>query len=141
MPPTKTCPIILKTKNNTLHILAFRHPQAGCQLVKGTIEPGETPREAAIRELFEEAGIAEAQVVEDWGIWDSGFEGQVWSFHLCTCAVDTLPEKWAHYTTDDGGHLFAFFWQPLYYTPTEAWHPLFQGALRWIQTAANKLNA
>lgn len=35
-------------------VLAFEHPSGGRQLVKGTIEPGEAPEEAAVRELFEE---------------------------------------------------------------------------------------
>ena len=40
-------------------ILAFAHPQAGHQFVKGTIEPGESAGAVAQRELHEEAGIKE----------------------------------------------------------------------------------
>ena len=35
----------------------FRHPLAGIQLVKGTVEPSEKPADAARRELFEESGL------------------------------------------------------------------------------------
>ncbi len=35
----------------------FRHPLAGIQLVKGTVEPSENPADAARRELFEESGL------------------------------------------------------------------------------------
>ena len=35
----------------------FRHPLAGIQLVKGTVEPSESPEDAARRELFEESGL------------------------------------------------------------------------------------
>jgi 8-oxo-dGTP pyrophosphatase MutT (NUDIX family) len=42
------------------------------QLVKGTIESGETPAEAALRELSEEAGIDDASIVSDLGCWNAG---------------------------------------------------------------------
>jgi len=35
----------------------FRHPLAGIQLAKGTVEPSESPADAARRELFEESGL------------------------------------------------------------------------------------
>jgi 8-oxo-dGTP pyrophosphatase MutT (NUDIX family) len=52
----KVVPVILRHPTQSLEILAFRHPLAGSQLVKGTIEQGEKYDEAAIRELFEETG-------------------------------------------------------------------------------------
>ena len=39
----------------------FRHPLAGIQLVKGTVEPSENPADAARRELFEESGLVSKQ--------------------------------------------------------------------------------
>uniref|UniRef100_UPI00124C1F65 NUDIX domain-containing protein n=1 Tax=Acinetobacter ursingii TaxID=108980 RepID=UPI00124C1F65 len=53
----KVVPILIRRKAQTLEILAFRHPLAGIQLVKGSIEPNETYDYAAIRELFEESGL------------------------------------------------------------------------------------
>lgn len=53
----KVVPVILRQQKQVLEILAFRHPLAGSQLVKGTIEQGEKYDEAAIRELYEEAGL------------------------------------------------------------------------------------
>jgi 8-oxo-dGTP pyrophosphatase MutT (NUDIX family) len=50
--------------------MAFRHPLAGCQLVKGSIE-NEEPSAAAVRELYEEAGVR-ALADSDLGLWDSG---------------------------------------------------------------------
>jgi len=112
------------------------HPVAGFQLVKGTIEAGEPIEAAAIRELTEESGISAAAVVRSLGIWQSGFQGQVWEFIECKPAMP-LAESWAHKTQDDGGHLFEFFWHPLHAAanPTN-WHALFRGALAFIQNAA-----
>ena len=38
-------------------LLLFRHPNAGIQLPAGTVEEGETPEAAVLREVFEETGL------------------------------------------------------------------------------------
>ncbi|MGH8348451.1 MAG: NUDIX domain-containing protein, partial [Pseudomonas sp.] len=81
-------------------ILLFRHPIAGVQLVKGTIETGETPAQTALRELSEESGIVAASIVSDMGCWDAAHLDQIWSFQLC-CTQALLPEQWTHHTLDD----------------------------------------
>ncbi len=53
----KACPIVLREFNGTIEVLGFIHPLAGKQLVKGTIEAGESIEQACIRELKEESGI------------------------------------------------------------------------------------
>jgi 8-oxo-dGTP pyrophosphatase MutT (NUDIX family) len=109
-------------------ILVFRHPSAGIQLVKGTIEPGEDPAAAAVRELCEESGICDATVERDLGVWVSGFEDQIWSLHLCSTPTP-LASSWVHHTDDDGGLDLMFYWHPLNRAPDHQWHPLFQRAL------------
>ena len=133
MTPTKSCPVVLRI-NNEIEILAFQHPIAGHQLVKGTIELGEPPEKTALRELAEEAGISGAKIVSNMGLWDSGYQNQVWSFHLCITNQET-PDKWTHHTSDDGGHDFNFFWHPLSEPANAEWHEVFQGALSFIRTA------
>ncbi|WP_222034522.1 NUDIX domain-containing protein [Rhizobium leguminosarum] len=53
----KTCPVVTRRMNQGLEILAFTHPSAGNQFVKGTVEEGERPQDAAARELREESGL------------------------------------------------------------------------------------
>src|SRR5215472_11631901 len=122
MIPTKACPVVFRDSTAS-RILVFRHPSAGIQLVKGTIEPGESPSDAALRELHEEAGIADATVCRDLGLWDAGFDGQVWSLQLCA-TLTALPECWSHHCPDDGGMELYFFWHDLHADPSEEWHPL-----------------
>ncbi len=86
------------------------------------------PAVAAVRELAEESGIGGAQVVADLGLWDAGFNNQIWSFQLCE-VKGPLPERWAFATEDDGGHVFEFFWQPLHEALPLPCHPVFQAAL------------
>jgi 8-oxo-dGTP diphosphatase len=51
------------TQGNKL--LVFRHtqfPEAGIQVPGGTVEPGESPRDAVLREVHEETGLTEIEV-------------------------------------------------------------------------------
>ena len=129
----KVCPVVLRRVGSAVEILAFEHPIAGYQLVKGTIEPGESIDIAALRELAEESGIEGAIVTQNLGIWSSGFEGQVWVFVECA-PNQTCPESWVHHAPDDGGHAFRFFWHPLFGSvDSNCWHSLFQGALGFIK--------
>jgi 8-oxo-dGTP pyrophosphatase MutT (NUDIX family) len=132
MNPTKACAIVLRARAEGVEVLAFRHPTAGCQLVKGTIKANESPAAAAIRELFEEAGLSGARVVRDLGLWNSDYKSQVWSFHQLTVAKH-LPDTWSHNAHDDGGHTFSFFWHPIVIAPSEEWHPVFVRALSFIK--------
>lgn len=130
MIPNKACAVVL----SQFGILLFRHPLAGVQLVKGGIESGETPAQAVLRELQEEAGIDSATVISDLGCWDADHQGQVWSFHLCQVARP-LADRWSHDTLDDHGHRFAFFWAPLDRLPLDECHPLFRDALEFAAKA------
>ena len=133
---SKVCPVVLRRLGSVVEILACEHPLAGCQLVKGTIEPGESIEVAALRELAEESGIEAAVVTRNLGIWSSGFESQVWEFVECKPG-QACPESWVHHASDDGGRAFRFFWHPLFGSEdSNHWHFLFQGALGFIQNAA-----
>ncbi|MBA3530518.1 MAG: NUDIX domain-containing protein [Ardenticatenales bacterium] len=45
-------------------LLLFRHPHAGIQLPAGTVEEGETPEEAVLREVAEETGLVDVSIAE-----------------------------------------------------------------------------
>lgn len=104
----KACPVVLRRAHSRLEILAFQHPVAGYQLVKGSIEIDEEPEAAAIRELSEEAGI-ETSVDKAIGILKMPHLHQSWYLFLMT-TPNGLPEFWDHQVTDGGGHTFSFFW-------------------------------
>ncbi|UVM53946.1 NUDIX domain-containing protein [Pseudomonas sp. B21-012] len=133
MLPNKACAVVVAATPNP-RILLFRHPLAGVQLVKGTIEQGETAGQAALRELAEESGINAATLADDLGCWDAGHLGQVWSFHLCQ-ASGPLPEQWTHQTLDDHGHRFEFFWAALEHLPLADCHPVFRRALQFLSAS------
>lgn len=133
----KACPVKFRDASMR-YILAFEHPHAGLQLVKGGILPGEKPPAAALRELEEEAGIADTAIVHDLGVWDSEHKGHVWSLQLCTFSP-RLPETWTHYCMDDGGHDLRFFWHDLTGQPTDHWGPQYRRALNEIRERTRAL--
>jgi 8-oxo-dGTP pyrophosphatase MutT (NUDIX family) len=128
----KVCPVILRKHSDVWSILAFRHPRAGTQLIKGTLEAGERPEVGALRELAEESGIDHAVVVEKIGDLDMDEAEQRWHVFLCQPSAP-LADEWDHFTTDGGGHIFHFFWQPLDQEPDETWHPVFKAGLDYIR--------
>ncbi len=127
----KACPVILRYNNNELELLAFKHPNAGNQLVKGGIKKGEHLDNACIRELQEESGI-QAQVVKQLGAWEANFKNQIWGFCLMHYE-DVLPETWEFATKDDGGHIFSFFWQPLSSSLDDNWDAVTKRAFQYIK--------
>jgi len=127
----KACPVILRHNNNKLELLAFKHPNAGNQLVKGNIKKSEPLEIACIRELAEESGI-KGQVVKQLGIWKPDFKQQVWGFCLMHYE-GVLPDTWAFQTQDDGGHIFNFFWQPLDSPLSGDWNEVYSQAFQYIR--------
>lgn len=110
----KACAVVLHPDGAPARLLAFEHPLAGAQLVKGGIKPGETPEYAAMRELYEEAGLESTAALP---LCVKEIEGQPWHFILCR-AKPPVRARWQHLCKDDGGHLFRFFWQPVEEAPS-----------------------
>lgn len=134
MTPNKACAIVLRTQGAHQEILAFRHPHGDCQFVKGSIEAGELASEAAVRELWEEAGIAHALHSRDLGVWDADYKSQVWSIHLLE-VESPLPDQWSHTNQDNGKQIFHFFWQPLDQAAGADWRPVYARALGHVASA------
>lgn len=129
----KVCPVVQRKRSSQTEILVFRHPLAGTQLIKGTVESGEASRKAAERELFEESGMvlmAGCRLFE----WQQNRDAPVWHIYLMQNG-DHLPDTWSHYCADDSGHLFSFYWHPLWKVPDASWHPIFVDALGAIREA------
>ena len=136
----KAVPIVLRGSGEALEVLVFAHPQAGVQVVKGTVEPGESVNEAASRELAEESGVVDARCARDLGTWEQCPSGQVWYFREMS-VHQRLPESWEHFTSDGGGHTFRFSWHRLSGPPPAACHPVFVAALAFLRAQVSALSA
>ena len=128
----KVVPVVLRMWNGRLQILVFRHPLAGIQIVKGTVEHDEPLENAALRELSEESGIDNASVEKFIGVYSPQQTGPDWYVFLCQ-VNETLADDWIHHCADDGGLNFEFFWHPVFSLPTSEWHMIFQDLLKFIQ--------
>ena len=107
----KACPVVLRSPEGKCEILAFAHPSAGHQFIKGTVEASETPAAAALRELYEEAGITAHTITTMLGSSNTIQSGERW--HFFVVQTDPLPDSWQHKCADDDGQLFGFFWHPV----------------------------
>lgn len=102
----KACPVVVREGEHGLEVLAFIHPLAGKQIVKGGVEIGELPENAALRELAEESGITNCTSTTLAGKSTQTSDGQTWYFVVCESP--TRSDTWTFFTADDGGHEFRF---------------------------------
>lgn len=85
-------------------LLVFAHvdsPEAGVQVPAGTIEAGEDPAEAVVREACEETGLCDLEVRSCLGAQDYRFvRGTTAHFHrrhyFHLVAAGAVPERWRH---------------------------------------------
>jgi 8-oxo-dGTP pyrophosphatase MutT (NUDIX family) len=106
-------------------LLVFSHPdfpEAGIQVPAGTIEPGEKPEVAALREAFEETGLTGLTLVAPLGeqVRDVTPFGKDelhhrYFFHLrCAGAPPQTWRHWEEFPSDGSAPVaFDFFWAQL----------------------------
>lgn len=121
----KVCPCIFDQGSSNIHLLVFKHPTAGNQLVKGTVEDNETLNHATLRELKEESGISSAKIIKHLDTIDFLIKGganengplELNRWHLYEVQTDQkLPKSWKHKaygSKEEDGLTFKFFWQEL----------------------------
>ncbi|MGL4574504.1 MAG: NUDIX hydrolase [Burkholderiaceae bacterium] len=105
-------------------LLVFSQPQfpsAGLQVPAGTIEHGEPPERAVLREVQEETGLRDVTLLRQLGI--TQFDARVIGkeqiherYFFLLSANDAAPERWTHFEQHSGDSQpieFAFFWMPV----------------------------
>ena len=114
---TKACAYVTR---NESELLVFDGPgHDDLQIPKGTVEPGESPREALYREVVEESGLATIatlrHVVTD--VWTRrASPPKRYVRHFYHAAVHESRDAWTHTVTGDGserGLEFDLSWEPL----------------------------
>jgi 8-oxo-dGTP pyrophosphatase MutT (NUDIX family) len=71
----KVAVFITRGSEGGRQLLLIEHPYAGIQIPAGTVDPGETPEQAAVRETHEETGLSVFSTIDSLG-----------------CEEQTLPE-------------------------------------------------
>jgi 8-oxo-dGTP pyrophosphatase MutT (NUDIX family) len=97
------------------------HPDAGIQVPAGTIEHGESPDEAVLREFREETGLSDPEIRSYLGTKDYDMSpfgrSEIHRRHFYHIALlEATPSGWTHYETSGGLTApieFRFFWAQL----------------------------
>ena len=144
----KAAPCLVRASSAGSELLVFQHPMAGVQVPKGTVEPGESPEDAALRELREETGIDGARVRERVGTWEriagagpderGPDERHLWHVYWIESRT-ALPERWTHVVRVAGpedGLRFECHWLALRAESAERLHPLFHPVFEMVRRAA-----
>ncbi|WP_435097057.1 NUDIX hydrolase [Halarchaeum sp. P4] len=93
------------TRRDGAELLVFEPPSGeGPEVPKGGIEPGEDPAEAVVRELREETGLADAEVVAAVATdeWPHPSKPKTYRRHFFHVAVADAPDEWVHEVTGGG---------------------------------------
>lgn len=64
----KVTAFVTRETRRGLELLLFEHPHAGIQIPAGTVNFGETPEQAALREVEEETGLTSVRILEKLGV-------------------------------------------------------------------------
>ena len=120
----KACAYITRNRSELLVFDGPGHEKP--QIPKGTVEPGELPREAVYREAIEESGLATFKdrrhlVTDVWKRRDSPPKRYVRNFYHMP--VYEARDEWTHTVTGSGeerGAAFDFFWVDLQSGPSLA---------------------
>jgi 8-oxo-dGTP diphosphatase len=104
-------------------LLVFRHtafPEAGIQVPAGTLEPGESPESAVLREALEETGLRGLKIQAylgsvDYDLLPFGEAGELRRHYFHIQTTEPPPELWRHDERDPsdgspGPIEFEFFW-------------------------------
>lgn len=103
-------------------ILVFRHrdyPEAEIQVPAGTVDSGEKPEISVLREVYEESGLKELEIVRKLGVFEYFHEyKKEWhERHIYLLETkEKLPDEWSHTVssgTDDRGLVFEYYWLSL----------------------------
>lgn len=110
---------ITREQNGRTELLVFGHvgiPEAGVQVPAGSIDPGETPDRAVLREIFEETGLVHLQIVKYlgcfpwyWTVRQTLHQRHV--YHLTP--AEPLPDRWEQVVASadaDNGLRFECYW-------------------------------
>jgi len=114
----KVLAYITRQRNRQPQLLVFTHrdfPEAGIQVPAGTVDSGEAIEAALLREIREESGLADVQLVRKLAKQAKPQWGQ--TRHVFQIAApDDLPDRWTHTVRgrgEDTGLAFEYRWADL----------------------------
>ena len=129
----KLCACVIREGAEGPELLVFDHPRAGTQIPKGTLEEGESHQVGVLRELAEETGVTDVEILRSVGTWDrmatvgSQQEKHKWEVFELRPTAD-LEDEWIHAAEGseiERGLALRCHWLKLDLFALEAMHPVF----------------
>lgn len=115
----KVLAYLVRFSQGRTEVAVFDHvdaPEAGAQVPAGSIEAGESPEQACLREVAEESGVSNGRILRSVGVYDYAHatRGELHRRHVFLVAAPPgVPDAWIHRVSgpgDDRGLAFRFFW-------------------------------
>jgi 8-oxo-dGTP diphosphatase len=112
---------VTRERDGRRELLVFDHrdyPDAGTQVPAGRLEPDEDREAGLLRELEEEAGLADARIVRKFAKFGPGElpHGRSYTNHAYELESPGARDEWEHTVVgdgDDAGLVFRYRWVPL----------------------------
>lgn len=109
---------VTRERDGRRQLLVFDHrddPAAGTQVPAGRLERDEDITAALLRELEEEAGLADVRIVRKIGTFPPGTlpHGELYTNHAYELEAPGAPDAWEHVVFgdgDDAGLVFVYRW-------------------------------
>jgi len=117
---------VTRERDGRRELLVFDHrdhPEAGTQVPAGRLEPDEDLEAGLLRELEEEAGLADARIVRKFATFGPRElpHGRAYTNHAYELEAPGARDEWEHTVAgdgDDAGLVFHYRWVPLDPGPT-----------------------
>lgn len=116
----KVAAFIVRRSGVNAQLLVFAHadlPEVPVQIPGGTVEPGESPENAVLREVEEESGLRGLPILHKLGVchffW-TAIDDEIERHCYLLQAPNDAPDSWQHTVGgagEDGGLVFSYFWE------------------------------
>ena len=110
---------VTRGRNGRTELLVFEdpeHPYLGIQVPAGRLDPDEELEAGLIRELEEEAGLTNAQIVRELPGFEDHYPSRYENHGFHLLLEEEVPDEWEHVVVgrgDDAGLVFRYRWVPL----------------------------
>lgn len=129
--------VVVRHREGVPHVLVIRDPYKNWGLPKGHIESDETPDQAAVREVGEETGLTDLELLEELGTIDWWFQVDATRIHKF-CTFFLMRSRRGEPAPEEAEGITDCVWFPLEEAPRRI---TYDNARAMVEEAARRLSA